>query len=61
MLGTAMPYFEDNPYAMCVYNHLAIDMACEAYTETAQKLSFAISLCLKDDLFKAYPELSWTQ
>ena len=53
-----MPYFKSKQPIMCVYQHMNIDSACVMYTHTTQKLSFAIILSRKDDLFDTYLESS---
>lgn len=61
VLSTTLPYFENNPYAMCVFNHLAIDQACFVYTDKGGKQSFAVSLCRYNDFFTKYPTLTSRQ
>lgn len=61
ILGSSLAYFEANPYAMCVLNHLAIDQACVAYRYPSEKQSFAVSLCRQTDFYLSYPSLTRSQ
>lgn len=58
ILASSLPYFENNPFALCVQNHLHIDRTCVAYTATRLKFSFAVGLCRLRNFYEAYPVLS---
>ncbi|GAB0489994.1 hypothetical protein MMPV_001221 [Pyropia vietnamensis] len=58
ILGSSLPYFQGNPEALCVFNHLALDAACPARSATTlAKESFANILC-SGLLVDEYPSLS---
>lgn len=58
ILASSLPYFERNPLAMCVQNHLDIDRVCVAYSALKVKFSFAIGLCRLREFFDEYPSLT---
>lgn len=53
------PYFETNGYALCVWNHLSIDVKCMRYTDAFTRVSFAVSLCRRQGFYmeSEYPSL----
>lgn len=58
ILGSSLPYFQGNPVALCVFNHLALDAACPARNLTSlAKVSFANLLCT-GEVVNEYPSLS---
>lgn len=63
MLGATLPYFEDNSYALCVYNHLLIDMACHSSAPSAPdfRTSIAAAICRQGNKYLEYPELRASQ
>lgn len=61
ILGSALPYFMKNPYALCVYNHLYIDETCVMYDKPTYKLSLAGQICKTDSLYESYPDLEMSQ
>ncbi|KAJ8901653.1 hypothetical protein NDN08_003860 [Rhodosorus marinus] len=56
ILGATLPYFYENPFAMCVYQHLNIDLACGS-SDPPFNTSFANSICSTDDFYLNYPSL----
>lgn len=58
VLASSLPYFERNPLAMCVQNHLDIDHKCVAYSALKVKFSFAIGLCRLREFYDEYPSLT---
>jgi len=67
ILGSGLPFFTRNPYAMCVYNHLIIDETCGNPSNPPLLLSFANSLCQRQLIastrkaWEFYPSSEWTQ
>jgi len=57
ILAASTPYFYNNQLAMCVYQHLNIDLTCGPFNYP-QKLSYANFLCQKDNFFTEYPILT---
>lgn len=57
ILGSSLPYFYDNPLALCVYNHLKIDSQCLATDNTGALRSFARDLCTAQ-VVDQYPTLT---
>uniref|UniRef100_A0A7S0ZEW4 H(+)-exporting diphosphatase n=1 Tax=Timspurckia oligopyrenoides TaxID=708627 RepID=A0A7S0ZEW4_9RHOD len=57
ILGASLPYFYRNQIAMCVFQHLNIDLTCGPAGYPSQ-LSYANYLCYQDDFFLGYPNLS---
>lgn len=61
ILGASLPYYYQNPRAMCIYNHLHIDAACPAIdSTTGQPRSLAVDLCVGSTLAR-YPSLTTWQ
>lgn len=58
ILASSLPYFEGNPLAMCVQNHLDIDRVCVAYSSLKVKFSIAIGLCRLGEFYDEYPYLT---
>lgn len=54
ILGASLPFFYSNPYATCVFNHLALDKECALYRE-GLRVSLAVSLCRDQSLLSRYP------
>jgi len=57
ILGASLPYFYRNQIAMCVFQHLNIDVTCGP-TLYPSRMSFANFLCYQDDFYIAYPNLT---
>lgn len=53
LLARGLPFFEKDPFALCVNNHLHIDALCRA--SAAEPVFFARALCLQGNLYKSYP------
>ncbi|KAA8499834.1 putative K(+)-stimulated pyrophosphate-energized sodium pump [Porphyridium purpureum] len=45
ILAAGLPYFFDNPYAMCVFQHLIIDAECGSPTNPPFLVSIANTIC----------------
>lgn len=58
ILATSFPYFGDNNYALCVFDHIEVDNACTGFLEPRKKLSFAATICRANGFFQNYPLLS---
>ncbi|PXF48909.1 K(+)-insensitive pyrophosphate-energized proton pump [Gracilariopsis chorda] len=56
ILGSSLPFFYRDSFAMCVYNHLNIDQACGPFGYP-QALSYAVYICRSDSLYLTYPNL----
>lgn len=63
ILGAALPYFENNAYALCVANHLSIDKMCVSSAPAAPNLqtSIAAAICRQGNKYLEYPELKTSQ
>lgn len=48
-------FLENNPYAMCVNNHLEIDRTFLACTELSDKMLSAVSLCRQNKFYELCP------
>lgn len=57
LAGTGMPYFFQNQFALCVFNHLYIDYTCGPFGYP-QALSHASYICSSGNLYFEYPFLS---
>lgn len=57
MLGSSLPFFQRNQFAMCVFNHLYVDNRCGQFGYP-QQLSYATFICKTDDFYLQYPRLS---
>jgi len=57
ILGASLPYFYRNQIAMCVFQHLNIDVTCGP-AGYPSRLSYANYLCYRDDFYLAYPSLT---
>jgi len=58
LLGSALPYVFDDPYALCMFNHMAIDQECVFLPSVNVKGSFAAQICRSTDFYKNYEALS---
>eukprot|EP00168_Porphyra_purpurea_P001773 TRINITY_DN120_c0_g1_i2.p1 TRINITY_DN120_c0_g1~~TRINITY_DN120_c0_g1_i2.p1 ORF type:complete len:691 (-),score=313.09 TRINITY_DN120_c0_g1_i2:484-2418(-) len=59
ILGSSLPYFGESPVSLCVFNHLALDLACPAREATRLLLvSFANQLCSVPNIVNDYPSLT---
>jgi len=59
ILGSSLPYFGESPVSLCVFNHLALDVACPAREATRLNLvSFANQLCEVPNVVNDYPSLT---
>lgn len=58
LLGSALPYVFNDPYALCVFNHLKIDRECVFLPSVSVKGSFAAQICRSGDLYRGYEALS---
>lgn len=64
ILGASLPYFFENKFALCVYNHLNIDLTCGSQAPngsgatSAVNPSYANQICLDGNLFEQYPSLT---
>ncbi|PXF48891.1 putative K(+)-stimulated pyrophosphate-energized sodium pump [Gracilariopsis chorda] len=54
ILGASLPFFYSNPFATCVFNHLALDKECVLY-RGGVKVSLAVSICRDQSLLSRYP------
>ena len=59
--GTSFPFFHDNSYAMCTFNHLILDKNCVSINSENMKQTFAATLCRLDDFHLEYPKLTTWQ
>lgn len=57
LLGSSLPFFQRNQYAMCVFNHLYVDNRC-GYFGYPQQLSYASFICKTNDFYLKYPRLT---
>jgi hypothetical protein len=57
ILGSSLPYFYDDPLAVCIYNHLQIDSQCVVTDAAGALRSFARELCTAE-VVASYPRLS---
>jgi Na+/H+-translocating membrane pyrophosphatase len=57
LLGSSLPFFQRNQFAMCVFNHLYVDNRCGLFGYP-QQLSYASYLCKTNDFYLKYPRLS---
>lgn len=57
ILGSYLPYFYRDPFAMCVFNHLYVDEKCGPFGYPS-KLSYASYICKANDYYLQYPRLS---
>lgn len=57
LLGSGLPFFENNPYALCIFNHLNIDQKCGPFGYP-ENISFATVLCRSRNLYLRYPSLA---
>lgn len=57
ILGSFLPFFYRNQFAMCVYNHLYVDDKCGPFGNP-QALSYAAHICKTDNFYFKYPLLS---
>jgi Na+/H+-translocating membrane pyrophosphatase len=54
ILAASLPYFTDNQYALCVYNHLYIDKSCVGYPNRSAPPSISRQICRLDNFFSEY-------
>lgn len=47
--GSSSPFFWENSYAMCIFNHLILDKNCVSFNSENSKESFSASLCRLND------------
>lgn len=57
ILGSYLPFFHRDPFAMCVFNHLYVDNQCGTFGYP-RKLSYASYICKSGDFYLQYPRLS---
>lgn len=58
ILGSSLPYFYNNPLALCIYNHLQVDSQCLATDASGKLRSFAAEICTQEFLTENnYPSL----
>ena len=57
ILGSTLPFFYRDSYAMCVYNHLEIDQYCGPFGYPEQ-LSYASYICRQNNFYLSYPQLT---
>lgn len=57
LAGASMPYFSQNQFATCVFNHLYIDSICGPFGYP-YALSHAFYICVRRNLYFEYPFLS---
>lgn len=60
ILGSLLPFFYRDPYGVCVFNHLYVDLFCGSFGYP-QELSYAIYICRRDNMYLQYPSLSTWQ
>lgn len=56
-LGSGLPFFGNNPFSLCVFNHLVIDKVCGPFGYP-ENVSFASVICRSDNLYMSYPSLN---
>lgn len=56
ILGSSLPFFYRDSFAMCVFNHLHIDQVCGPFGYP-EKLSYATYICRNENLYLEYPAL----
>lgn len=56
ILGSSLPFFYRDSFAMCVFNHLYIDQLCGPFGYP-QELSYATYICRNENLYLEYPAL----
>lgn len=56
ILGSGLPYYSRNQFALCVFNHLGIDQICGTFGYP-QELSFSSLLCRSDSMYLLYPSV----
>lgn len=56
ILGSSLPYFYNDPLALCIYNHLQVDRDCVATRVDGSLRSFAAELCTAE-VVDTYPSL----
>lgn len=60
IIGSSLPFFYRNQFALCVFNHLSIDKSCGPFGYP-QILSYTTYICNFDSLFLDYPLLdTWS-
>ncbi|KAA8495298.1 K(+)-stimulated pyrophosphate-energized sodium pump [Porphyridium purpureum] len=60
ILGASLPYYFNNNLALCVYQHLPIDLECGPFNYPL-RLSYANYLCQRGSFFTEYPLLdTWS-
>lgn len=60
ILGGMLPFYPRDPYAICVFNHLYVDMKCGPFGYPEQ-LSYALYICRVNNLYQSYPVLTTWQ
>lgn len=61
ILASMQPFYINNPYVTCIFNHLHLDKACTTYTQTGMKSSMAAFVCRRDNLYTTYPTFTTWQ
>jgi len=56
ILGASLPYYFDNPFALCVANHLDIDITCGPFGYPERR-SYAHTICGAGNFWLNYPVL----
>lgn len=57
ILGSNLPYFYRDSYAMCIFNHLEIDQTCGPFGYP-EALSYAVYICRRNTFYVSYPHLT---
>lgn len=57
LLGSSLPFFYRDNFAMCVFNHLQIDQECGSFGYP-RVLSHAVYICRNENLYLSYPSLT---
>lgn len=57
LLGSCLPFFYQDKFAMCVFNHLRIDQECGPFGYP-KVLSYAVNVCKNENLYLSYPSLT---
>jgi len=60
ILGGMLPFYPRDPHAICVFNHLYVDMKCGPFGYPS-KLSYALYICRTNNLYQSYPVLTTWQ
>lgn len=59
ILGSTLPYFENNPRALCIFNHLEVDRLCPTFSQNGSPRSLAAEICADSfPVNNGYPSLT---